>query len=377
MFDGRRRDSPSGSRASADPPLVRDTTGANVWLATRGPRVSPRRGSDGRCFDPATCVSSSTGSIGWHPRLGGDIDVWKRTAQSVISMRHAGISDIPEGRPCPEPELVSPRPSSRRSRTSRAVTRSQAADETGIRSGETPPADTGENVQPDAGSTPVDTAHLPPSSSGYSTLPAATSVVWATDDNISNLEDIKHWHRDNRLLFDFLFLSTSGAAASFLRQLKPKRGELAHGKAAWDGMVRKYQNSTRQRRRILKQQLSRMVMTDGQDPDVFINDVYYLRDELVDMGEVFNDDSILDIVLEGLSDEYLQIKYSAEADDDFTFDRAVITMRNMYANRAMRNGPLRKAKGRESAMVVTSTPSVVSSDLFTLQQARPSIPKLL
>ena len=81
----------------------------------------------------------------------------------------------------------------------------------------------------------------------------------------------------------------------------------------------------------------------------------------MDMGEVFNDYSILDIVLEGPTDEYLQKKYSAEADDDFTLSRAVITMRNMYANRDMRNGPLRKAKGRESAMVVTSTPSAVAT----------------
>ena len=92
---------------------------------------------------------------------------------------------------------------------------------------------------------------------------------------------------------------------------------------------------------------------------IFIHEVYYLRDELVDMGEVFNDDSILDIVLEGLMDEYLQIKFSDEADDDFTLDRAVITMLNMYANGAMRNGPLREAKGRKSATVVTSTPSAV------------------
>ena len=63
-------------------------------------------------------------------------------------------------------------------------------------------------------------------------------------------------------------------------------------------MVTKYQNSTRQRRRIMKQQFNQMVMTDGQDPDIFINEVYYLRDGLVDMGEVFNDDSILDIALE-------------------------------------------------------------------------------
>ena len=77
------------------------------------------------------------------------------------------------------------------------------------------------------------------------------------------------------------------------------------------------------------------------------------------MGEVFNDDSMPGTLLEGLTDEYLHIKYSTEADDDFTLDRVVITMRNMYANRAMRNGPLRIAKGRDSAMIVTPLPSAV------------------
>ena len=140
----------------------------------------------------------------------------------------------------------------------------------------------------------MDPAHLLPSFSGYSTLPVATSILWATDDNISNLEDIKNWHRDNRILFDFLFLSTSGAAAGFLLQFTPKRGELANGKTAWDGIVSKYQNFTRQCRRILKQELTQMVMTEGQGPDIFIKEAYYLRDELVDMGKVFNDCSVLD-----------------------------------------------------------------------------------
>ena len=156
-------------------------------------------------------------------------DVWKHTDQSVKSMRHAGISDILEGRLYPEPKQISPLPSSRKNRLSQAVTRSQAADKTCAQSGGTRPTQTAENVQPDAGSKPVDTAHLLPSSSGYSTLTAATttSVLRATDDNISNFEDSKNWHRDNGLLFEFLFLSTSGAAASFLLQFKPKRGELA------------------------------------------------------------------------------------------------------------------------------------------------------
>ena len=76
----------------------------------------------------------------------------------------------------------------------------------------------------------------------------------------------------------------------------------------------------RQRRRILKKQLIHMVMTNGQDANIFVNEVYYLRDQLVDMGEVFNDDSMLDIVLVGPTDEYLQKKYSAEADNDLTLD---------------------------------------------------------
>ena len=89
-------------------------------------------------------------------------------------------------------------------------------------------------------------------------------------------------------------------------------------------------------------------------------EVYCLRDELVCMGEVFTDNNILDIVLQGLTDERFQMKYSVKVEDDFTLDRVVITMRNMYANRSMRNGPSRKAKGRESAMVVlTSTPPAV------------------
>ena len=77
------------------------------------------------------------------------------------------------------------------------------------------------------------------------------------------------------------------------------------------------------------------------------------------MGEVFSDDSILDIMMERLTDEFLKAKYGAETDDDITLHQAVITVCNMYANRAMRNGPWRKEKRRESDMVVTSTPSAV------------------
>ena len=46
-------------------------------------------------------------------------------------MRYSGMSDVLVGRPCPEPKLFFPRPFRMISRPSRAVSRSQAADETG------------------------------------------------------------------------------------------------------------------------------------------------------------------------------------------------------------------------------------------------------
>ena len=69
-----------------------------------------------------------------------------------------------------------------------------------------------------------------------------------------------------------------------------------------------------------------MVMSDGQDPDVFINEIHHPRDELVETGEVINDDCQLDIVLEGRTDDYVQIKHNAEADDSLTLDKTMYTM---------------------------------------------------
>ena len=71
------------------------------------------------------------------------------------------------------------------------------------------------------------------------------------------------------------------------------------------------------------------------------------------MGGVTNDDRLPDIVLEVLSGDDLQIKCNAEADDSFTVDKAMYTMRNIHANRTAKHGPSRKKKGRESAMVTT------------------------
>lgn len=71
-------------------------------------------------------------------------------------------------------------------------------------------------------------------------------------------------------------------------------------------------------------------MLEGQYLHTFCNELFALRDELEEMGEVVHEDQSLDIVLEGLSDEYIQIKLLAESNDDFPLENAVYTMRNMH-----------------------------------------------
>ena len=47
---------------------------------------------------------------------------------------------------------------------------------------------------------------------------------------------------------------------------------------------------------------------------------------------------ILDLMLEGLSDEYEPIRFAAEQDSEISLKEVEITMRNMYAKRVARGG---------------------------------------
>lgn len=122
------------------------------------------------------------------------------------------------------------------------------------------------------GTRSADTGHQLPSSTVYGaetqptssrsalSLPVATSVLWSTDDTISNLDDSQHWHRSNRLLFDFFFPGHFGSSVYFILIVYATQGALANGTSAWEGLVEEYQDSARQRRRTLKTQLRQMII---------------------------------------------------------------------------------------------------------------------
>ncbi|CAM9542979.1 unnamed protein product, partial [Sphacelaria rigidula] len=109
-----------------------------------------------------------------------------------------------------------------------------------------------------------------------------------------------------------------------------------NGKSAREGLVAKYQNPSKQRRRLLMRQLDTMTMSPGQDPDVFLAQVFQLRDELVHIGEPISDERLTNIIVKDLTSEYGQIKYNAERDPDFGIGEIESTLRNMYAKRLAR-----------------------------------------
>ena len=88
----------------------------------------------------------------------------------------------------------------------------------------------------------------------------------------------------------------------FLRY-KPNKGEIPNDVAARNGMVENYQYSMWQKRRMIKHQLQSITMSEGQDPDTFINELCQSKDELVEKGEVINEAILLVIILEGVPDK--------------------------------------------------------------------------
>ncbi|CAM9512073.1 unnamed protein product, partial [Sphacelaria rigidula] len=127
-------------------------------------------------------------------------------------------------------------------------------------------------------------------------------------------------------------------------------------KIAWEALVGKYENSSKQRRRILMRQLDNIKILPGQDPDVFLTKMYELRDQLVYMGEPISDDRLTDTAVEGLTDEYDRIKYDAERDPDFSISDIEVTMKNMSSNRVVRGILSNGVRGRDSAMIAASPP---------------------
>ena len=125
----------------------------------------------------------------------------------------------------------------------------------------------------------------------------SSSILWTEDNSISNLDDVRDWHRDNTLLADFLYMATTGVPRTFVNKFREKPGILFNGIAAWRGLVAKYQNHTRVRNDILVKKSRAMTMEEDEDPEVFFLHLDEKRNELALLGKAIDDDDVLTIIL--------------------------------------------------------------------------------
>ncbi|CAM9207672.1 unnamed protein product, partial [Sphacelaria rigidula] len=72
----------------------------------------------------------------------------------------------------------------------------------------------------------------------------------------------------------------------------------------WEALIPKFQNSSKQRIRILMRELNNVTMSPGRDPYTFLSKLYQLRDKLDNVGEVISEERLTEIVIEGLTSEY-------------------------------------------------------------------------
>ena len=126
---------------------------------------------------------------------------------------------------------------------------------------------------------------------------------------LANQVELVQWDAYNKELYIILFSCTKGAANSFLVRFtgRPDSGQQPDGKSARKAMGDKCLNSSMQRRRFLMRKLSDMAMMPNQDSDEHLTGIFQQRDKLEPTGESFTEARILDIILEGLSDEHVPI----------------------------------------------------------------------
>ncbi|CAN0410988.1 unnamed protein product, partial [Ascophyllum nodosum] len=90
----------------------------------------------------------------------------------------------------------------------------------------------------------------------------------------------------------------------------------------WLVLKNKYQNISRQRRRTLLRRLDNSVMRSDIDPNVFLSEVFQLREELDDLGEKITDESLTTIILDVLPEEiYSSVKIQSIRDPDLGLEK--------------------------------------------------------
>ena len=168
-----------------------------------------------------------------------------------------------------------------------------------------------------------------------------------SDEEPNNSDDIEAWGTANEHLFSVLRLTTTGATRSVLLKFEPRNGHAGDGKETWLALKNKYQNTSRQRRRTLLRRLDNSVMRSDIDPDVFLSEVFQLRDELNDLGETITDEPLTTTVSSYMRSQKRytpQLKCRQLRDPDLGLEEIIGMIKTTFINHSERSSVPKRSK---------------------------------
>ncbi|CAN0299657.1 unnamed protein product, partial [Scytosiphon promiscuus] len=165
------------------------------------------------------------------------------------------------------------------------------------------------------------------------------------------------YDRADHELFAILSLMTEEPASYLVRKhRKGTTGTRGHGQKAWQELHSKYMTATDETIRCKSAELVATAMKTGQDPDEYFLRAYLLRGQVENMGEPITDRNFKDIMVQGLTDDYKDIKLIMYRDPSFNLEQIQSTMRHLYLdNLSRRNANDGKIAGRGAAMMAETT----------------------
>ena len=142
------------------------------------------------------------------------------------------------------------------------------------------------------------------------------------------------WDLASRDLYSILYVTTKNCGAAALIVLKcedSERRSVAGGNGfdAWMELVKKYDYQSDEIIRTLRAKLEQIRMEPGEDPDEYFLKAARYRAELLRTDEPITDRHFKDIIIQGISSEYDNIKFRVYRNPTFNPDEIQSTMRNV------------------------------------------------
>ena len=120
-------------------------------------------------------------------------------------------------------------------------------------------------------------------------------------------------------------------------------------------LVKKYDYQSDEVIRTLRAKLEQIRMEPGEDPDEYFLKAARYRAELRRMDEPITDRHFKDIIIQGISSEYDNIKFCVYRDPTFNLDEIQSTMRNVYRDDILRRDSKNTVGSQKTVMTDVRT----------------------